>query len=76
MTQRKPASAAATANHFENRWKKSDVAAFLGCNERTVDRLRIPRVPIEVEPGKRPMIRFDPAEVREWWEIQKKKRSR
>lgn len=55
----------------EGLWTKKDVAAFLKVDVRTVERLGLPRVPIEVAPGKRPMVRYDPAEVREWVERRK-----
>jgi len=76
MRSHQPVPGERSVNQMEKRWTKRDVAAFLNCNERTVDRLRIPRVPIEVEPGKKPMVRYDPDEVRDWWETQKKKAKR
>lgn len=56
-------------------WRKRDVADFLDCDIRTVERLAIPRVPIRVAPGKRPMVRYDPDEVRAWIEKRKPARS-
>jgi hypothetical protein len=46
-------------------WTKRDVAAHLAVNVRTVERLPIPRIPIQVT-GKRPIVRFDPAQVKAW----------
>lgn len=49
------------------RWTKQDVAEFLQVDVRTVERLDVPRVPLEVTPGKRPIVRYDPDEVMAWW---------
>lgn len=56
-------------------WTKRDVAAYLGVNVRSVERLNIPRVPITVT-GKRPVVRFDPVQVAEWVEARRTKKTR
>lgn len=51
---------------------KADVASLIKCDIRTVDRMRLPRVPIEVRPGqKRPLVRFDMDEIEAIIERQK-----
>jgi len=47
-------------------WTKRDVADYLGVNVRTVERMPIPRIPILVTPGRRPIVRYDPEQVRVW----------
>lgn len=43
---------------------KEDVRKLLNVESiRTVDRMGLPRVPIAVKPGKRPMVRFDMDEI-------------
>jgi hypothetical protein len=49
----------------ERLWTKRDVAAYLGINVRSVERMPIPRIPIMIT-GKRPVVRFDPAQVKAW----------
>lgn len=49
----------------DNLWTKRDVARYLGLNVRTIERLAIPRVPIMVT-GKRPVVRYDPVQVKAW----------
>ena len=55
-------------------WTKRDVAEYLGLNVRTVERLRIPRVSMQIT-GKRPVVRFDPAQVREWVNARRTKKA-
>lgn len=47
-------------------WTKEDCRKFFNVESiRTIDRMRLPRVPIEVRPGqKRPLVRFDPDEIK------------
>lgn len=56
----------------ENLWTTKDVAAFLNVNERTVERLSIPRIRIPTGERKS-LVRFDPADVRrlkeEWTKV-------
>jgi hypothetical protein len=58
----------------ERLWTKREVADYLGVNVRTVERLRIPRVSIQVT-GKRPVVRFDPQQVFEWVDARRTKRA-
>ena len=58
----------------ERLWSKRDVAAYLGLNVRTVERLPIPRVPILVT-GKRPVVRYDPVQVRAWVDARRTKKA-
>lgn len=64
------------ANHDDDRaelrmteslWTKHDVAAFLGVTVRTVESMAIPRVRMPAT-GRKPIVRFDPDEVRAWVE--------
>jgi hypothetical protein len=50
-------------------WTKRDVAAFLQINVRSVERLRLPRVSLPIT-GKRPTVRYAPADVRAWVDAQ------
>jgi hypothetical protein len=52
-------------NTEERLWTKQDVADYLGVHVRTVENMAIPRIPIPIS-GKRPLIRFDPVQVKEW----------
>lgn len=52
---------------------KEDVRKLLNVQSiRTVDRMRLPRVPIPVKPGQRPIVRFDLDEIEAF--IENKKR--
>lgn len=52
----------------ERLWSKKEVAEFLGnVSTRTVERLDIPRVNLPSARGKkRPIVLYDPAEVKAW----------
>lgn len=51
---------------------KADVANLLKVNVRTVDRMGLPRIPIRVRPGQRPLVRFDLDEIEAMIEKQKR----
>lgn len=51
---------------------KADVATFFQCDIRTIDRMRLPRVPIQVKQGQRPLVRFDLDEIEALVEKQKR----
>lgn len=67
-------SAAVQGSEAERLWTKRDVAAYLGLNVRSVERLPIPRVPILVT-GRRPVVRYDPAQVRAWIDARRTKKA-
>lgn len=50
---------------------KADVAKLFKADIRTIDRMGLPRVPIQVKPGQRPMVRFDLDEIEAIIEKQK-----
>jgi phage terminase Nu1 subunit (DNA packaging protein) len=52
--------------------KRKDVAKLMDVNVRTIDRMRLPRVPIKVKPGQRPIVRFDLDEIEAIIEKQKR----
>lgn len=52
-------------------WTARQTAEFLGLTERTLRRISVPRVAIYAHPGARPIVRYDPAEVRAWVEARK-----
>ena len=54
----------------EKLWTKRDVAALLNVDVRTVEGMAIPRVRLPAT-GKKPIVRFDPVQVRAWIEAQK-----
>lgn len=56
-------------------WRKKDVAAYLGVNVRTVERMPIPRVAMPVT-GRRPIVRFDPVQVRAWVDARRSRKLR
>lgn len=64
--------ATAALEQTEGLWTTKDVAAFLNVNERTVERLAIPRVRIPTG-GTKALVRFDPVDVRrlkaEWTKV-------
>ena len=49
----------------ERLWNRREVAEYLGVTPKSVSRLSIPRVTIQGR-GERPMVRYDPAEVKAW----------
>lgn len=57
----------------ESLWTKRQVAEYLNINVRSVERLRIPRVAMPMT-GKRPVVRFDPVDVRAWVDRQRTSR--
>lgn len=54
----------------ERLWTKKEVAEYLGVTTRSVERLGVPRVAMPAR-GRRPIVRYDPAEVKAW--VEKKK---
>jgi hypothetical protein len=51
---------------------KEDVRKLFNVESiRTIDRMRLPRVPIQVKPGQRPLVRFDLDEIEAIIEKQK-----
>jgi len=52
----------------ERLWSARETAKFLGIAERTLRRMRVPRVSLPGSGGDRPIVRYDPAQVREWLE--------
>lgn len=52
-----------TAVVMDSLWTTKDVAAFLNVNERTVERLAIPRIRIPTG-AQKSLVRFDPSDVR------------
>jgi hypothetical protein len=56
-------------------WTKKDVAKFLAVNVRTVERMAIPRVPLPGT-GRKPIVRYDPAQVRDWWDAYRSRKLR
>lgn len=58
----------------ERLWSKHDVAEYLGVDVRTVTRLRIPRVAMPGR-GKKPIVRFDPSQVKAWVESNKTRKA-
>lgn len=57
----------------ERLWTKRDVAEYLGVNVRTVERMAIPRVSMRIT-GRRPVVRYDPAQVKEWVDARRSKK--
>jgi hypothetical protein len=51
----------------EKLWTKREVAEHLALNIRTVERMAIPRVTLPGA-GARPIVRYDPVQVRAWWD--------
>lgn len=49
----------------ERLWTKREVAEYLSVTTRSVERLGIPRVAMPAR-GARPIVRYDPAEVKAW----------
>lgn len=49
----------------ERLWTKKEVAEYLGVTTRSVERLGVPRVAMPAR-GVRPIVRYDPAEVKAW----------
>jgi hypothetical protein len=49
----------------ERLWTKKEVAEYLGVTTRSVERFSIPRVAMPAR-GKKPIVRYDPAEVKAW----------
>lgn len=49
----------------ERLWTKREVAEYLCVTTRSVERLGIPRVAMPAR-GARPIVRYDPAEVKAW----------
>ena len=67
----KPGVADATADDTnvlsdESLWTKRDIARYLQVDVRTVERMAIPRIPIVLVDGQRPIVRYDPVQVRAW----------
>lgn len=62
-----PQSSAGTLTADTLVWTQQDVARYLRVAVRTVQRLGIPRVLLEVSQGGRPLVRYDSAEVCAWW---------
>lgn len=56
-------------------WSVGDLSEFLGVDERTLRRLRIPRIAI---PGssRRSIVRYDPAQVLEWLEAYRTRKTK
>lgn len=49
-------------------WTAIECAQFLGICERTLRRMRIPRIAMPSARGRRSLVRYDPAQVRDWLE--------
>ncbi len=49
----------------ERLWTRREVAEYLGVAVRSIAALGVPRVALQGS-GQRPIVRFDPAEVKAW----------
>lgn len=56
-------------------WTRQDVAKALSVNVRTVATLRIPRITLPGR-GKKPIVRYDPAEVQRFIDAHSSKKLR
>jgi hypothetical protein len=59
----------------ERLWSVRETAEYLGISERTLRRLRIPRVALPGR-GRDPIVRYDPAQVKEWLEAYRTRKTR
>lgn len=57
----------------EGLWKLTDVANHFGVSTKTVRRMRVPRVAIPGS-GVKPIVRYDPKQVRAWWDAYRSKK--
>jgi hypothetical protein len=55
----------------ERLWNKRELAQYLRVSIRSLERLDIPRIALTGRGATRPIVRYDPAEVKAW--IEKKK---
>ena len=62
-------------SHGDALLTKQDVAAVLGVNVRTVERMRIPRVALPGT-GRKPIVRYKPADVAAYIEAHSSKKMR
>ena len=56
---------------YERLWNKRELAQYLRVSIRSLERLDIPRIALTGRGATRPIVRYDPAEVKAW--IEKKK---
>lgn len=57
-------------------WTPREAAEYLGIAERTLRRMRIPRVALPGSNGVRPIVRYDPVQVREWIEAYRSRKTK
>lgn len=55
----------------ESLWSKRELAEFLGVSVRAVERMAIPRVALRTIGSKKPIVRYDPEQVRAWLDAQR-----
>lgn len=54
----------------ERLWTKRELAEYLGITVRSVERMAVPRITLPGT-GRKPIVRFDPAQVRAWIDAQR-----